>query len=62
MAMKIGEDCISCGACESTCPNNAITEGETQYEIDASKCTECQGVADAPQCAENCPVDAISKA
>ncbi|MFA5451537.1 MAG: 4Fe-4S binding protein, partial [Dehalococcoidales bacterium] len=29
MAYKITDDCISCGACETECPNNAISEGET---------------------------------
>ena len=62
MALKITEDCISCGACEETCPNNAISEGETQYEIDPAKCTECKGFFDSPQCQDNCPVDAIVKA
>lgn len=27
MAIKITDACISCGACESECPNNAIYEG-----------------------------------
>ena len=26
MAYKINEDCISCGACEPQCPNEAIKE------------------------------------
>jgi ferredoxin len=25
------------------------------YKIDAAKCTECKGVADAPKCASVCP-------
>lgn len=58
MAYKITEDCISCGACESACKNEAIKEGETIYEIDPSKCTECVGWFDSPQCADTCPVDA----
>ena len=28
MAYKITEDCISCGACECECKNQAISEGE----------------------------------
>ena len=43
MAFKITEECISCGACESECPNKAISEGSERYEIDAVKCTECVG-------------------
>ena len=62
MAMKITDECISCGACESECPNDAISEGETVYVIDPAKCKECAGVADSPRCAEVCPVDAAVKA
>ncbi|MFC1967658.1 YfhL family 4Fe-4S dicluster ferredoxin [Chloroflexota bacterium] len=58
MAYKITDDCISCGACEAECPNQAITEGETIYVIDPAKCTECVGFFDSPKCAEMCPVDA----
>jgi ferredoxin len=58
MAYKISEDCISCGACETECPNEAISEGETTYVIDPDKCTECVGAYDASKCAEICPVDA----
>lgn len=58
MAYKITEDCISCGACESECPNAAIKEGDTTFVIDPSKCTECVGFADTSKCKENCPVDA----
>ena len=58
MAFKITEDCISCGACEPECPNQAITEGETIYIVNPDKCTECVGSHDTQQCAEICPVDA----
>lgn len=58
MAFKITEDCISCGACESECPNQAISEGESTYKIDPKKCTECVGAHDSSKCAEVCPVDA----
>ena len=57
MAMIINEDCISCGACEPECPNEAITQGDTIYVVDADKCTECVGAFDAPKCVEVCPVD-----
>lgn len=57
MAYKINEECISCGACETECPNEAITEGETIYVIDADKCTECVGSFDSSRCADVCPVD-----
>ena len=58
MAYKITDECISCGACESECPNQAISEGDTIYIIDPDKCTECVGAHDSSQCAEVCPVDA----
>jgi ferredoxin len=58
MAYKISDDCISCGACESECPNHAISEGETIYVIDPKKCTECVGFYDSSKCVEICPVDA----
>lgn len=58
MAFKITDDCISCGACESECPNQAISEGETIFVIDPERCTECVGWYDTQQCAEICPVDA----
>jgi len=57
MAYKITDECISCGACEPECPNQAITEGETIYVIDPDKCTECVGAHESSKCAEVCPVD-----
>ncbi len=62
MAMKITEDCISCGACVSECPTNSISEGDPVYKIDAGTCVECVGHADAPQCAAVCPNECIVKA
>lgn len=58
MAYTISDECISCGACEPECKNQAIKEGETIYIIEADKCTECVGWVDSPRCAEVCPVDA----
>ena len=60
MAYKISDDCISCGACESECPNEAISEGDTTYVIDPKKCTECVGAFESSKCAEVCPVDACN--
>ena len=57
MAYKITDECISCGACEPECPNQAISEGESIYKIDPNKCTECVGSHPSSQCAEVCPVD-----
>ena len=56
MAYKISEDCISCGACADECSVSAITEGDTQYVIDADACIECGACADA------CPVGAPAEA
>jgi len=56
MAYKINDACISCGACESECPVQSISEGEGQYIIDAGTCTDCGA------CAEACPVSAIEQA
>ena len=58
MAYTITDECISCGACETECKNEAITEGETAFVIDTAKCTECIGWFDSPRCVEVCPVDA----
>ncbi len=52
MAYVIGEGCISCGACVAECPVDAITEGDSKYEINADTCIECGA------CANACPVDA----
>lgn len=57
MSLKITEDCISCGACEPECKNEAVKEGDTIYIIDPNKCTECVGWFESPRCVEVCPVD-----
>jgi ferredoxin len=59
MALKITDQCINCDVCEPECPNGAISMGEEIYVIDASRCTECVGHFDKPQCQEVCPVDCI---
>lgn len=58
MAYMITEDCISCGACEPECPNQAISEGDAIFVINPDKCTECVGAYESSRCAEVCPVDA----
>jgi len=58
MAYMITEDCISCGACEPECPNQAISEGEAIFVINPDRCTECVGAYASSRCAEVCPVDA----
>ena len=53
MAYIITDECINCGACESTCPNSAISEGTDKYTINPDLCDSCGA------CADGCPVDAI---
>ena len=57
MATIITDECINCGVCEPECPNEAISEGEDFYEIDADLCTECVGFHGEEACQEVCPVD-----
>jgi ferredoxin len=59
MALFITDECINCDVCEPECPNDAIYQGEFIYEINPSKCTECVGHFDQPQCQEVCPVACI---
>jgi len=61
MALIISDECINCDVCEPECPNGAISQGETIYEINPDLCTECVGHFDKPQCMEVCPVDCIGK-
>jgi len=62
MAMRITDECISCGACEPECPTNSISESSPIYVIDTATCVECVGHHDSPQCASVCPVECIVKA
>ncbi|MEC5399246.1 YfhL family 4Fe-4S dicluster ferredoxin [Uliginosibacterium sp. H1] len=59
MSLIITDECINCDVCEPECPNEAISQGAEIYEIDPSKCTECVGHFDEPQCQQVCPVDCI---
>lgn len=55
MAYKISDKCISCGACAATCPVEAISEGDSKYEINPDVCVSCGS------CADGCPVSAIAE-
>jgi len=59
MALRITELCVNCDVCEPACPNQAITQGESIYIIHPSRCTECVGHFDEPQCVVVCPVECI---
>ncbi|RII81824.1 YfhL family 4Fe-4S dicluster ferredoxin [Neopusillimonas maritima] len=59
MALYITQECINCDVCEPQCPNEAIYMGEDIYEINPSKCTECVGHFEEPQCQVVCPVECI---
>lgn len=52
MAYKIQDTCVSCGACASECPVGAISQGDTQFDIDPAVCIDCGS------CASVCPVGA----
>ena len=53
MAYTITDKCVSCGTCESECPVGAISQGDTQYNIDADACIDCG------TCTSVCPTEAI---
>lgn len=56
MAFKITDQCVNCGACESDCPVEAISEQGDTRVIDADKCISCGA------CASSCPAEAIVEA
>ncbi len=56
MAYKISDDCINCGACDPSCPVEAISETDGKRVIDESSCISCGA------CVDTCPVSAISEA
>ncbi|MBE5998102.1 MAG: 4Fe-4S binding protein [Eubacteriales bacterium] len=56
MARVINDTCISCGSCIESCPVDAISQGDTQYVIDADACIDCGA------CESTCPTGAISEA
>ena len=55
MAYKIGDACISCGACADECPVECISEGDI-YVVDADVCIDCCA------CEAVCPTDSIVEA
>jgi len=59
MSLLITDQCVNCDVCEPLCPNRAIYQGPLVYEIDPTRCTECFGHFDEPQCVVVCPVECI---
>lgn len=55
MAYVINSSCVSCGACAGECPVGAISQGDSQYNIDANTCIDCG------TCEGVCPTGAISQ-
>lgn len=53
MAHRITDACVKCGSCAEVCPVSAISEGDTQYIIDADACVDCG------TCVGECPNEAI---
>jgi ferredoxin len=53
--IEISDECISCGACEQTCPVSAISQGATKFQIDQKTCVQCKA------CTLACPVGAIKE-
>lgn len=53
MAHKITDECTACGTCMAECPEEAISEGDPIYKIDAEKCSDCG------TCVGVCPTEAI---
>ena len=51
--MRITEECIKCGTCAGACPMDAISEGESMFEIDQDVCISCGA------CQAACPMEAI---
>jgi ferredoxin len=57
MANQINDECIQCGACEPECPNQAITNADGKYSIDATKCDECAKAGGDQRCKSVCPAE-----
>lgn len=53
MSYKVTDECLGCGTCMDSCPNEAIVEEEDACRIDPEKCQDC-GI-----CVDSCPTGAI---
>lgn len=54
----VDDDCTRCGACETSCPYDAIFYNEAQDRY--LKCDLCAGREGGPLCVEICPVGALT--
>ena len=59
MSVTITQQCITCGACEWECPNEAISPGAPRPVVNEQRCTECYGFFGESQCVVVCPAAAI---
>ncbi len=41
MARVISDACVSLRSCEGECPVSAISQGDSQFVIDADACIDC---------------------
>jgi len=55
MAHKVSDACVNCGACDSECAIEAISEKDGKRWIDPGKCVDCGA------CASACPTDSIAQ-
>lgn len=50
-----------CAKCERICPMDAISVGNTTFEINPRKCNECKNIKEGPLCVVVCPINVIIK-
>ena len=57
MPTMITDECVNCGACLLSCPNDGISKGQHKVLLDATLCTECVGFFSSERCAAVCPIE-----
>ncbi|CAM4441653.1 4Fe-4S dicluster domain-containing protein [Vibrio agarivorans] len=60
MSVEINQKCVGCFACYNVCPNRAIAYDQEQhpnFRVHTTRCNQCNGQFDKPQCGEICPVE-----
>lgn len=60
MALTIGTNCFSCYACETVCPEGAITVEGDNFVINPNLCNECSDI-EIPRCMAICPEPDVIK-